>query len=112
MFIFDSATRVARAGWRTGAVRQRWLSRLKPRPPSGSGVARMDMTTKMPWTENASEPFVDAGMEMLPGPAIETMDYDCVDLLRQAGLRPTRQRLLGWLLFSKGGRHVTAEMLH
>jgi Fur family iron response transcriptional regulator len=36
-----------------------------------------------------------------------------VNLLRRAGLRPTRQRLvLGWLLFSKGGRHVSAEMLH
>jgi Fur family transcriptional regulator, iron response regulator len=39
--------------------------------------------------------------------------HDCVDLLRRAGLRPTRQRLmLGEFLFSKGGRHVTAEMLH
>jgi Fur family transcriptional regulator, iron response regulator len=29
-----------------------------------------------------------------------------------AGLRPTRQRMaLGWLLFSKGDRHVTAETL-
>ena len=34
-------------------------------------------------------------------------------LLCEAGLRPTRQRLLlGRLLFSGGGRHVTAEMLH
>lgn len=32
--------------------------------------------------------------------------------LRGAGLRPTRQRVaLGWLLFAKGNRHVTAEML-
>ena len=32
--------------------------------------------------------------------------------LRAAGLRPTRQRVtLGWLLFAKGDRHVTAEML-
>jgi Fur family iron response transcriptional regulator len=32
--------------------------------------------------------------------------------LRQARLRPTRQRLaLGWLLFGKGDRHVTAEKL-
>lgn len=32
--------------------------------------------------------------------------------LRTAGLRPTRQRVgLGWLLFAKGDRHVTAEML-
>jgi len=34
------------------------------------------------------------------------------DRLRRGGLRPTRQRLsLGWLLFGKGDRHVTAEML-
>ena len=33
--------------------------------------------------------------------------------LRQAGLRPTRQRLaLADLLFAKGDRHVTAESLH
>ncbi len=32
--------------------------------------------------------------------------------LRAARLRPTRQRIaLGWLLFAKGNRHVTAEML-
>lgn len=38
-------------------------------------------------------------------------DYEV--LLREFNLRPTRQRMaLGWLLFSKGGRHVTAEMLH
>ena len=36
----------------------------------------------------------------------------CKKLLRKVGLRPTRQRLLlGWILFSKGDRHVTAEML-
>ncbi|MBM3568811.1 MAG: transcriptional repressor [Alphaproteobacteria bacterium] len=33
--------------------------------------------------------------------------------LRGVGLRPTRQRLsLGRILFAKGDRHVTAEMLH
>ena len=33
--------------------------------------------------------------------------------LRQARLRPTRQRVaLGWLLFGKGDRHVTAETLY
>jgi Fur family iron response transcriptional regulator len=36
-----------------------------------------------------------------------------LDLLRAADLRPTRQRLaLARLLFEKGDRHVTAEMLH
>jgi Fur family iron response transcriptional regulator len=35
------------------------------------------------------------------------------DKLRQSGLRPTRQRVaLGWLLFGKGHRHVTAERLY
>ncbi len=34
-------------------------------------------------------------------------------LLRDAGLRPTRQRLtLGRLLFAEGDRHITAEQLH
>jgi Fur family iron response transcriptional regulator len=36
-----------------------------------------------------------------------------VERLRTAGLRPTRQRvLLAELLFGKGDRHVSAEMLH
>ncbi|MDH3231813.1 MAG: transcriptional repressor, partial [Alphaproteobacteria bacterium] len=35
------------------------------------------------------------------------------DILRSAGLRPTRQRLgLARLLFEYGDRHVTAEQLH
>jgi Fur family transcriptional regulator, iron response regulator len=35
------------------------------------------------------------------------------ELLRRAGLRLTRQRIvLGRLLFAKGNRHVTAEALH
>ena len=37
---------------------------------------------------------------------------DLRDKLRRVGLRPTRQRVsLGWLLFGKGDRHLTAEML-
>jgi len=38
---------------------------------------------------------------------------DVKEKLRQVGLRPTRQRVeLGWILFAKGNRHVTAEMLY
>jgi len=34
-------------------------------------------------------------------------------MLRDSGLRPTRQRVsLGWLLFAKGARHITAEGLY
>lgn len=36
-----------------------------------------------------------------------------IELLRQANLRPTRQRItLSFLLFGNGDRHVTAEHLH
>lgn len=39
--------------------------------------------------------------------------HDVNEMLQAVGLRPTRQRMaLGWLLFSKGGRHLTAEMLY
>jgi Fur family iron response transcriptional regulator len=39
--------------------------------------------------------------------------HDVKAMLRQVGLRPTRQRMaLGWILFGKGDRHVTAEMLY
>src|ERR687891_944276 len=39
--------------------------------------------------------------------------HDTKSMLRQVGLRPTRQRMaLGWLLFAKGDRHITAEMLY
>jgi Fur family transcriptional regulator, iron response regulator len=39
--------------------------------------------------------------------------HDTRTMLRQVGLRPTRQRMaLGWLLFAKGDRHITAEMLY
>jgi Fur family transcriptional regulator, iron response regulator len=38
---------------------------------------------------------------------------DINDILQAAGLRPTRQRMaLGRLLFGKGDRHLTAEMLY
>jgi Fur family transcriptional regulator, iron response regulator len=39
--------------------------------------------------------------------------HDVKALLREVGLRPTRQRMaLGWILFAKGDRHLTAEMLY
>lgn len=40
-------------------------------------------------------------------------DKDIGQKLRNAGLRPTRQRMaLGTLLFGQGDRHVSAELLH
>jgi Fur family iron response transcriptional regulator len=39
--------------------------------------------------------------------------HDVRSMLREVGLRPTRQRMaLGWILFAKGDRHLTAEMLY
>ena len=39
--------------------------------------------------------------------------HDVKNMLRDVGLRPTRQRMaLGWILFAKGDRHLTAEMLY
>ncbi|MCC6887349.1 MAG: transcriptional repressor [Hyphomicrobiales bacterium] len=39
--------------------------------------------------------------------------HDVKAMLRRVGLRPTRQRMaLGWILFAKGGRHITAEGLY
>ncbi len=48
-----------------------------------------------------------------PGDALAgCLVHDLRGKLRDAGLRPTRQRVaLGWLLFGKGHRHVTAERL-
>ncbi|RLK51447.1 Fur family ferric uptake regulator [Alkalispirillum mobile] len=43
----------------------------------------------------------------------EHQHHDIVGRLRDAGLRPTRQRVaLADLLFSQGDRHVTAESLY
>ena len=39
--------------------------------------------------------------------------HDVKAMLRGVGLRPTRQRMaLGWILFAKGDRHLSAEMLY
>ncbi len=39
--------------------------------------------------------------------------HDVKSMLKEVGLRPTRQRMaLGWILFAKGDRHLTAEMLY
>ena len=39
--------------------------------------------------------------------------HDVREKLRSVGLRPTRQRVaLGWMLFARGHRHLTAESLH
>ena len=60
-------------------------------------------------------PNVKAGAEHLPDRSALTGCpwHDVKAMLREVGLRPTRQRMaLGWILFGKGDRHLTAEMLY
>jgi Fur family iron response transcriptional regulator len=54
-----------------------------------------------------------AASQPAPSPRRGCPLSDLRDKLRRVGLRPTRQRVsLGWLLFGKGDRHVTAELLY
>lgn len=56
---------------------------------------------------------VDAGRSPDPATLTGCPWHDVKAMLRQVGLRPTRQRMaLGWILFGKGDRHLTAEMLY
>ena len=65
---------------------------------------------------NAIRHDEDAHAALLSGrqPALTGCPWhDVNEMLQSAGLRPTRQRMaLGWLLFGKGARHLTAEMLY
>src|SRR5262245_18239697 len=60
-------------------------------------------------------PSVKAGAEHLPDRSALS-GCPCHDVkvrLREVGLPPTRQRMaLGWILFGKGDRHLTAEMFY
>lgn len=65
--------------------------------------------------DGVSEKSLADMLEQAPPACEELCDDQCapVQRLREAGLRPTRQRIiLGELLFAKGDRHVTAEMLY
>jgi Fur family transcriptional regulator, iron response regulator len=61
---------------------------LEPTDPRRSGAATRTHLNGCPW-------------------------HDVKAMLRGVGLRPTRQRMaLGWILFGKGDRHLTAELLY
>lgn len=80
--------------------------------------------SRIPDFPTAGQVVTEAGpLDVAPvhrGPAGAAADnrngcpwHDVRALLHEVKLRPTRQRLaLGWLLFAKGGRHLTAEMLY
>src|SRR3981189_2012441 len=72
-------------------------------------------TRTMPFTAQATEQAPsERPPEQAPRAALTGCPWhDVKTSLRDVGLRPTRQRMeLGWLLFGKGDRHITAEMLH
>lgn len=57
--------------------------------------------------------LISPSQDAMQGRNVQPRSTDIASFLRQAGLRPTRQRLaLGQLLFGSGDRHVSAEMLH
>jgi Fur family iron response transcriptional regulator len=77
------------------------------------------MTDQMATRRATSDARISASValpgesEAVPGPISSGCPFHNLRaMLRRSGLRPTRQRMsLGWLLFAKGDRHVTAEML-
>jgi len=76
-----------------------------PRTPPVT-AARTMVFTAAP----ASEP---QPMQARPAALTGCPWHDVKAMLRAVGLRPTRQRMeLGWLMFGKGDRHITAELLY
>jgi Fur family transcriptional regulator, iron response regulator len=70
--------------------------------PDGSGSPASDERVQAPTQQTGRQPALTG----CPW-------HDVNEMLQAAGLRPTRQRMaLGWLLFGKGARHLTAEMLY
>jgi len=62
---------------------------------------------------NFTEPSAEAAAPVAHSARTGCPWHDVKAMLRQVGLRPTRQRMaLGWILFGKGDRHITAEMLY
>jgi Fur family iron response transcriptional regulator len=90
------------------------LATILPGPQTGlSGAA---MTQSRPVVSDASRLLAPV-RQAQASPARPDLNgcpwHDVKSKLREVGLRPTRQRMaLGWILFAKGDRHVTAEMLY
>ncbi|MDI3469424.1 MAG: Iron-responsive regulator Irr [Pseudolabrys sp.] len=69
----------------------------------------MDMTRTMVFSKEAE----NDRRAMQCGDLTGCPWHDVKSMLRAVGLRPTRQRMaLGWLLFGKGDRHLSAETLY
>src|SRR3984957_8618653 len=89
--------------------------------PSYIRCNRAGITSVVPKVEMSDDASILSDDTVIPGihgtgrqPALTGCPWhDVNEMLQAAGLRPTRQRMaLGWLLFGKGARHLTAEMLY
>ncbi|MEH2564555.1 Fur family iron response transcriptional regulator [Bradyrhizobium sp. AZCC 2289] len=81
-------------------------------PKLARAVPKVDMTNQITvLSDDAVDPATRSAAHQ---PALTGCPWhDVNEMLQAAGLRPTRQRMaLGWLLFGKGARHLTAEMLY
>ncbi len=85
---------------------------------AGSGPAEQykavgDMALRAAHSKRSSKARRGARAKAALGALAGCPFHDVRVKLCDAGLRPTRQRIaLGWLLFAKGDRHLTAEMVH
>jgi Fur family iron response transcriptional regulator len=77
-------------------------------------TAHADMTENdSTATSNSPESNIGPDTDSAYAAADQTFPRDPEGVLRDVGLRPTRQRVaLAQLLFSRGNRHFTAEMLY
>jgi Fur family iron response transcriptional regulator len=87
---------------------QRFAAGLKDRSPLGVSMTQSRTIVLTSGSPAAAQPQSAERAELTGCPW-----HDVKAMLRQVGLRPTRQRMaLGWILFGKGDRHLTAEMLY
>ena len=71
------------------------------------------MTQSRPLPSGLTGPTLQPPAALAPVDRTGCPWHDVKEKLREVGLRPTRQRMaLGWILFAKGDRHITAELLY
>jgi Fur family iron response transcriptional regulator len=79
------------------------------------GIQTLRHAGRMPHEKNACNwvGLLKLDAKMTDITVVHHTETDVSDMLRQAGLRPTRQRVsLAEILYSKGDRHISAELLH
>ena len=89
------------------------LVTIFPGPSRAARCSNETVASATPDVFASSTPAVLPQMPSVRGDLNGCPWHDVKSKLRKFGLRPTRQRMaLGRILFAKGDRHVTAEMLY